>query len=468
MRTAPDPRTSSLQPRHRTERPARIVRAARFPAAAAMLDPDTASSIAPAYSIPDVVAIIGFPYMALVGIRSLRRRSNAGMGASLLLAALFGFLAWMDIEVELPITVAGDGETARRIVNVPLLRTVAEICAASAVAGMIVRVIDLWRHSRDEEPLLRLQRSVIWLMLMVIGIGLMYEIHFVSNLPIRTAILSIGGASVFVVGLALQSTLGNVFAGYSMQASRVFRKGDTVQLGRGGVIGRIHESTLSTTSILMRDGGLLVLPHGAVLGKDFMNLDHPMPQLRQKVNVGIAYDVPPAVVKDAAIQVLASEPNVLRSPEPAVWLSEFGDSSIIYTLVFWVPNYEVQDTTLDRVRTRLWYALHDAGIEIPFPIRTIRMVEREEELRRTAAGATRVEQTAAALRACSLFDDRNISAAERRELARAASEVSLQPGEAAVRRGELSDAMFVIASGVLGVFSLASSPFFTRVLKEKA
>jgi hypothetical protein len=227
----------------------------------------------------------------------------------------------------------------------------------------------------------------------------------------------------------------------------VFRKGDTVQLGRGGVIGRIHESTLSTTSILMRDGGLLVLPHGAVLGKDFMNLDHPMPQLRQKVNVGIAYDVPPAVVKDAAIQVLASEPNVLRSPEPAVWLSEFGDSSITYTLVFWVPNYDVQDTTLDRVRTRLWYALHDAGIEIPFPIRTIRMVEREEELRRTAAGATRVEQTAAALRACSLFDDRNISAAERRELARAASEVSLQPGEAAVRRGELSDAMFVIASG---------------------
>jgi hypothetical protein len=58
-----------------------------------------------------------------------------------------------------------------------------------------------------------------------------------------------------------------------------------------------------------------------------------------------------------------------------------------------------------------------------------------------------VQQAAATLRACTLFDDDRISAAERRELARAASELSLHPGEAVVRRGELSDAMFVIASG---------------------
>ena len=141
------------------------------------------------------------------------------------------------------------------------------------------------------------------------------------------------------------------------------------------------------------------------LQQEFYNLDHPTPALRELVKIGVSYDVPPAVVKDAAQQVLAAEPNVLRSPEPHVWLLDFGDSAVQYGLQFWIPDYDVRDETLDRVRTRLWYALHDAGIEIPFPIRTVRMSDRTEETQRMASAAARVEKASEALRACPMFDD---------------------------------------------------------------
>jgi small-conductance mechanosensitive channel len=370
-------------------------------------------------------------------------------GASLLALALFGFLAWLGIEVGLPLTVGG-GTSETRVVDIPVLRTVAELAAASALASLLVQALDLALRSRGLDRLLQFQRMALWLVGVIAGLVVIYQVHFAETLPVRTAVLSIGGASVFVVGLALQSALGNVFAGYGLQASKVFRKGDFVMVGTpgsGGVVGTVWDSTLATTRVLTRDGHMMVVPNGQLLAREFRNLDQPSRRLREHVRVGIAYDVPPAVVKDAALQILRTEPHVLRDPAPAVWLADFGDSSIAYELVFWIPGYSERDDTLDSVRTRLWYALQDAGIEIPFPIRTVRMASADEERARAAATQDRVETADRALRACPLFDERAMAGQERRELARAAGVVSLGRGEPLVRRGEASDAMFVVAEG---------------------
>ena len=407
---------------------------------------------APASHLPTVLAMVGFPYAALLGVRALRPGRNLGpmYGVSLLALALFGFLAWLGVEVDLPLTVGGAGTAESRVVDIPVLRTLAEVAAASALTSLLVQALDLALRSRGMDRLLQFQRMALWLVGVVVGLVVIYQVHFAETLPVRTAVLSIGGASVFIVGLALQSALGNVFAGYGLQASKVFRKGDFVLVGTpgsGGFVGTVWDSTLATTRILTRDGHMMVVPNGQLLSKDFRNLDQPTPRLREHVRVGIAYDVPPAVVKDAALQILRTEPHVLPDPAPAAWLVDFGDSSIAYELVFWIPSYAERDDTLDSVRTRLWYALKDGGIEIPFPIRTVRMASADEERARAAAVHGRVETADRALRTCPLFDDRAIASPERRELARAAGVVTLGRGEHLVRRGDASDSMFVVAEG---------------------
>jgi len=163
--------------------------------------------------------------------------------------------------------------------------------------------------------------------------------------------------------------------------------------------------------------------------------------------VGVSYDAPPAVVKDVALSVLHAEPLVLEDPEPDVWVANFAESSVTYDLRFWIASYRDRDAANDRVRTRLWYALRDAGLEIPVPIRTLRMTDAAEVRAREEAAAERTATAIDALRACPLFDDRSISADERRELARAAVERHWDASEAIVRRGDHSDAMYVIVDG---------------------
>ncbi len=405
------------------------------------------------FPLSTVLALVGFPYAAIAGIRALRPSVGGGpvYGGSLVAFALLGFLAWVGVEVELPITIAAAGGGEAKVVDIPVCRTLAELAGGSAISAFLVRILDLWLRTRGKDHLLQFQRIVLWLVGVIVALVVIYQVHFAETLPIRTAVLSIGGASVFIIGLALQSALGNVFAGYSLQASKVFRKGDHVQLGLPGsgssVVGNILDSTLATTRIITRDGQVLVVPNGTLLTKDFMNLDQPNSRLREKVRVGISYEVPPARVKDAAAGILATEPNILRDPEPSVWLVDYGDSSIVYELVFWIPSYAVRDETLDRVRTRLWYALKDCGIEIPFPIRTVRMAGMDEERARAEAEQLRASDAHAALRRCALFAEGAIRDAERREVAHAALEVEVADGEHVVRRGEQSDSMFVVAEG---------------------
>lgn len=399
--------------------------------------PATLASI----TLSDALVIAALAYAAVIGVRHIAGGRGLAVGLGLVAMAGFGILSWSGAEVDIPIKV--DSATA----DLPLLRTLAELGAVVAGAGIAVNALGALRAYRGQDDFLRFHRTMIFVGVIVIGLIVLYQFHFADRLPIRTTILSLGGAAVFIVGLALQTTLGNMFAGYELQSERIIRKGDMVQLGRGGVIGYIAESTLRTTSIVTRDGQWLVLRNQDILAKDFMVLDRPTRALRQLVPFGVAYEAPPAIVKDVALGVLSSDPDVMSDPHPWVELTAFGDSSITYTMRFWVPDYRLQDEALDRVKTRLWYALRDAGIDIPFPIRTIRMTSMDDERARAQATEDAVVRAARVLAACPLFDERAITSAERHEIARDAVEIPFGPDDLIVRRGDRSDTMFVVAEG---------------------
>lgn len=397
----------------------------------------------------DYLAIAGFALAAVIGIASIRdrERPRAGLGWSLLVLAAAGMITWLGTDFEFPITVAGEGDEPDQVVEIPVLRTVVELAIASAIAGISVRAIDIWRVGTGAEPLLMLQRTVLWLGLMLLGVVTVYQVHFAEDLPIRTLVLSVGGASVFIIGLALQSALGNVFAGYSLQATKVIRKGDMVQIGHDGPVGAVFDSNMSTTRILLRDGELLVLPNNAVLQRTLLNLDMPFRRLRLSVTFRMGYDVPPATVKDISIGVLRAEPLVLKDPEPEVWTAGFGEFAMEYDVRFWVASYRDRDQALDRVRTRLWYALHDSGLRIPMPSRTVRMPDAEQERASEVEGEQRIVEAFDALARCELFNDASVSASERRELARDAQETSHPASHRIVSKGDSSDSMYVVVRG---------------------
>jgi len=62
---------------------------------------------------------------------------------------------------------------------------------------------------------------------------------------------------------------------------------------------------------------------------------------------------------------------VLNDPEPAVYFTRFGDSALTMLLAFWVDNYSIRFATQDKINMEINTRFSKAGIEIPFPMRTV-------------------------------------------------------------------------------------------------
>jgi small-conductance mechanosensitive channel len=382
----------------------------------------------------------------------LRRGDVRTLGIGLLLAAICWVFMGSGIEVNVPIVVTLP-EGPKELL-VPLLRTLAEIGLVVAAGASVMVAISAITITVSGSDLIRLQKAVLRIALFLIGITVIWQLHFAGQFSLRSVVFGLGGASVFVIGLGLQRTMGNLFSGFDLQADKVVQKGDFVQLGIGGPEGVVADTSLRTTRIHSTDGQMIIVANSDLLQRNLLNLDQPDRRLRVRRTVGVSYDAPPMRVKDAILDVLRQDHGVLKEGglhPPAVFVLAYGDSSVTYELRFWVADRRVMDDVVDRVMTRVWYALREQALEIPFPIRTVRMTDMQQEAAHARAVESRAHDLERAVAQCPLFNDEFMNSLERRELVRDSRECALNAGEFAVRRGERSDHMYLLLSGEVEV-----------------
>jgi small-conductance mechanosensitive channel len=238
------------------------------------------------------------------------------------------------------------------------------ICGVTGLAGLVMFDLVLNR-TRVRVP--SILRDLIHLSIVVaIVLTILYQRGFDPlSLVTTSAVLTA------VIGLALQSTIANVFAGLALHIDRTLGIGDWVQAG--SMIGRINEIKWRSTSLWTEDGDLVLMPNSRLLDTEVQNLSRPDGVHRMCVKVGFHYRHPPNEVKQILRDAIYGTPGVRTEPTPDCILLDFADSAIIYALRYWISDYSQHTTIESEVRTRIWYAAHEAGLEIPFPIRTIVM-----------------------------------------------------------------------------------------------
>jgi small-conductance mechanosensitive channel len=102
-----------------------------------------------------------------------------------------------------------------------------------------------------------------------------------------------------------------------------------------------------------------------------LNFSRPTGAHRMTVRIGFHYRHPPDEVKRVLLAAVREVAGVLDRPPPDCGPDDFGESAVGYGLRYWIADFE-QDTAIDEeVRTRIWYAAQHAGLEIPYPIRTV-------------------------------------------------------------------------------------------------
>jgi len=239
------------------------------------------------------------------------------------------------------------------------------------VVGAIGAMATAWLVKR----LLRSQsRMIASLLARVLGgvvaaIALVYGLNSVGVAvgPLLGAL----GVAGFAVAFALKDILANILAGVLIQIRRPFEIGHLVKLGDGDYLGRIDDVTLRTVVMTSVGGEQIIIPCSAVIDGTIENWTANRYR-RTDLTVGIDYDADLDEAIDVLTAAMADVDGALTDRENKVVVDGFGGSSVDIRLLVW---HDLEDVHfLDfrhRVARAAKYALDEAGIGIPFPIRTL-------------------------------------------------------------------------------------------------
>ena len=180
-------------------------------------------------------------------------------------------------------------------------------------------------------------------------------------------ILIAAGFTSLVIGLALQQTLSQLFAGISLLIEGRIKVGESISIGdTGGVVEHIG---IMTTQIRRFTGEVLTIPNNTMASSNIINISRSIAR-RIDITVGVSYGSRLDKAIDIIMNLLESHELVLADPPPRVLIEKFGESSIDLTVRFWVPSQyfiELKSTILGEIKKRF----DEAGIEIPFPQRVL-------------------------------------------------------------------------------------------------
>ena len=219
-------------------------------------------------------------------------------------------------------------------------------------------------------PRLRIEVPSIVRDLLLVGVAVAIGMGFLRLAGLDVfSLVTTSAVLTAVVGLALQTTIANVASGLGLQLDRTLRRGEWIEVGDH--VGKILEIGWRATRVHTKSGDTIFVPNGELVSKDVRSFGRSAGAHRLTVRIGFHYRHPPHDVRQAVLAAVRDAPGVLARPAPACGPVEFGDSAVVYELRYWIGDFAHDSEIDEEVRARIWYAAREAGLEFPFPTRTL-------------------------------------------------------------------------------------------------
>ena len=184
-----------------------------------------------------------------------------------------------------------------------------------------------------------------------------------------TSLVAALGAAGLAIGLALQGTLSNIAAGVMIIMFRPIKVGDFVQIS--DKMGTVKDISLNFTELASIGNTQIIIPNSEVWGNTIENYSV-YPTRRADWTFGVSYDSDLKLAETTILQTIMADPRSKSDPEPFIQVNNLGDSSVDFLVRVWVDAGVYFAYQADMKR-KVKEALDAAGIEIPFPYRTLVM-----------------------------------------------------------------------------------------------
>lgn len=190
----------------------------------------------------------------------------------------------------------------------------------------------------------------------------------VAGVPVGAALAGLGIAAL-AIAFAMQSILENFVAGIILIMRKPIRHGEQVIIGEQE--GTVDDIDLRVTRLIDYDGEEIIIPNAEVFRSTIVNLTR-RGRRRTRVVVGVDYRDDHDAAKELIEAAVAGIDGVIEVPAPQARCIALGESSVDFEVRYWAaPDIVSVVDTQDRVLRGVKSALEDAGMTIPWPIRTL-------------------------------------------------------------------------------------------------
>jgi small-conductance mechanosensitive channel len=270
-------------------------------------------------------------------------------------------------------------------------------------------------------------------------------VAYVFSAPVGTLIAT-SGVFAIILGLALQSTLSDVFSGIALNLSKPYEVGDWIVLN-DGIEGRVIETNWRATHLLNGSNDLVVLPNSNLAKAQLTNLSSPSRSHGVKLRVRIAPTMAPSGISEIMRTVLLSSNSIMSAPAPTVEIKSLDAQAIEFELSFRVKDFSVGATARHEVYDLIYRHAKAAGLMLAQPREAATIFVGQGG---AVPGSPASRSTALRLaEAVPLFAC--LTEEERQALADTMTRRTWRKGETLVEQGAKITSLFVIRTGVLVV-----------------
>lgn len=363
----------------------------------------------------------------VLGVRTLSADPQSRKDLSSALGFLLVFLVLHQLEAEVgPLLIP----QARQVLRVAWMFTLAFGAIRAAVSFSVILM-----RLRSRTPIPKILRDVLDVSLSVVAVLVILKTQLDLDL---TSLLATSALVSVVLGLAMQDTLGNLFAGLSLQLERPYQVGDWVTIKE--VTGRVVQIAWRATRIETPRGEIITLPNNVCSKEAVKNYSRGGAPVAVDLYVHAPYERAPNEVKTVVLEALEHVPLLLSEPAPTCRTWGYEEAGIRYQVRFYVEEFGQADWVTEEVYTRLWYGFRREGIELAPP-----------KARQPLGGAPEIpeEVLAEMLRQVDVFQV--LDEEERARLRREMVPKRFARGEHVIEQGEPGDTFYLVGRGELSV-----------------
>jgi small-conductance mechanosensitive channel len=266
-------------------------------------------------------------------------------------------------------------------------------------------------------------------------------IAYVFNLPVQ-GLLATSGAIAIILGLALQSTLNDVFSGLILNFSRPFRPGDTISID-GTTEGQVVEMNWRATHVLTGKRDLAIVPNSTIAKARIVNLNFPSGIHGFEVTIPLV--CAPAMGVALIEAALLNTKSILSVPRPSIRVVSIDDGQTEYEVTAYVEGLGAGIPARNELLDLVYRHAAASGIRLAAArgqAFALRANERAPDIR----GAPERVLDVAPLFA-------TLTSQERSAIAETLKPGLYEEGEAVLHKGTVLKSLFIVGRGVLSVRS---------------